>query len=259
MDMRATPDVSTNPLLAEWRTPHGLPPFDEIRTEHFEPAFEVAMRGHRAELDAIAVQTDAPSFDNTVAAFDRCARLLSRIEGVFYNLTASQTSPELQAVQRELAAPMAAHYSAVYMHAGVFKRIDALHAERDSVAVACRSPAAAGAHAPRFRAVRCQARGAAAGALCAGDGASGRTDHALRAERAARRSHVPVGAARRRRSGRAAAFRARRGTAGGGGPRRGQRLGDHAVALADRALPDLLRAARPARAGLARLGRARRA
>ncbi len=133
MDMRATPDVSTNPLLAEWRTPHGLPPFDQIRAEHFKPALQVAMLEHRAELDALAAQAAAPTFDNTVAAFDRGARLLSRIEAVFYNLTASQTSPELQAVQRDMAAPMAAHYSAVYMHAGVFQRVDALFARRSEL------------------------------------------------------------------------------------------------------------------------------
>ncbi len=130
MDMRASPEVATNPLLTEWSAPYGLPPFDQIRPEHFAPALQVAMRQNLVELDAIAAQSDAPSFDNTVAAFDRCARLLSRIESVFYNLTASQTSPALQAVQRELAAPLAAHYSAVFMHAGVFARVDALHERR---------------------------------------------------------------------------------------------------------------------------------
>ncbi len=135
MDMRAKPDVSTNPLLAEWRSPYGLPPFELIRPEHFAPALQVAMRENMAELDAIAAQTESPNFDNTVAAFDRCARLLSRIESVFYNLTASQTSPALQAVQRELAAPLAAHYSAVFMHAGVFKRVDLLHASRDTLSL----------------------------------------------------------------------------------------------------------------------------
>jgi peptidyl-dipeptidase Dcp len=135
MDLRVNPDVSTNPLLAEWHAPYGLPPFDSIRAEHFAPALQAAMREHIAELDAIAAQAQPPSFDNTLAAFDRGARLLSRIEAVFYNLTASQTSPALQAVQRELAAPLAAHYSKVYMHAGVFARVDALHAQRERLAL----------------------------------------------------------------------------------------------------------------------------
>jgi peptidyl-dipeptidase Dcp len=135
MDMRATSSAISNPLLDDWDAPYGLPPFDAIRAEHFAPAMRSAMQAHRDELQAIATQTEPPDFDNTIAAFDRCARLLGRIEAVFYNLTASQTTPELQAVQRELAAPLSAHYSAVYMHAALFARIDALHARRETLAL----------------------------------------------------------------------------------------------------------------------------
>ena len=133
MDQRVDPQLTTNPLLQHWDTPYALPPFEAIRPEHFAPALREAMQHNRDELDAIAAQAAPPSFDNTVAAFDRCARLLARIESVFYNLTASHTSPQLQAVQRELAAPLAAHYSAVFMHAALFARVDALHARRDAL------------------------------------------------------------------------------------------------------------------------------
>jgi peptidyl-dipeptidase Dcp len=124
------PTTPPNPLLQDWNAPYGLPPFGQLRSEHFKPAFEAAMRKHRAELDAIARQAEPPDFDNTLGAFDRSGRLLSRIESVFYNLTASETSPALQAVQREMAAPLAAHANAVAMHAPLFARIDALHRER---------------------------------------------------------------------------------------------------------------------------------
>jgi peptidyl-dipeptidase Dcp len=122
--------TATNPLLADWTTPFALPPFDQIRAAHFGPAFEVAMKAQRSEVEAIAAQPQAPDFDNTVAAFDRSGRLLSRIEAAFHALAASHTSPEIQAVQRELAAPLAAHESAVMMHAGLFARLDAVHARR---------------------------------------------------------------------------------------------------------------------------------
>jgi peptidyl-dipeptidase Dcp len=122
-----------NPLLADWTAPHGLPPFDRIRPEHFEPAFTAAMARHREEIEAIAGQAAVPDFDNTLAAFDRSGRLLDRIASVFFNLTASATSPALQAVQRAMAGPLAAHDSAVYMHAGLFARVDALHARRDAL------------------------------------------------------------------------------------------------------------------------------
>ena len=91
-----------NPLLQDWTAPHGLPPFDALLPEHFEPAFKEAMKAHRDELRAIASQAAAPSFDNTLAAFDRAGRQLSRVASVFYNLTAFNTSPALQAVQRHI-------------------------------------------------------------------------------------------------------------------------------------------------------------
>jgi peptidyl-dipeptidase Dcp len=123
--------MSTNPLLQDWAGPHGLPPFADIRPAHFQPAFEAALAEHRAEIDAIAAQAEAPGFANTVAAFDASGRLLTRLEHLFYTLAASATSPELQAVQRALAAPLAAHSSAVYMHAGLFGRVEALFEQRE--------------------------------------------------------------------------------------------------------------------------------
>jgi peptidyl-dipeptidase Dcp len=125
--------ATSNPLVQPWNTPHGLPPFAEVRAEHFKPAFDAALAQHLADIDAITASAHAPSFDNTVAAFDRSGRLLARIEALFYNLTASETSPELQAVEREMAAPLAAHNSAVYMNARLFQRMDALHEQRHTL------------------------------------------------------------------------------------------------------------------------------
>jgi peptidyl-dipeptidase Dcp len=132
----ATDPAATNPLLEDWATPHGLPPFARLVPEHFEPALRHAMQVHRNELAVIGAQDAAPSFDNTVAAFDRAGRLLARVSATFYNLTSSATSPALQAVQLALAAPMSAHYSAVYNDAALFARIAALHRERDSLGLA---------------------------------------------------------------------------------------------------------------------------
>ena len=121
---------SDNPLLQTWTAPHGLPPFEHLRPGDFEPALAEAMRLHRAELDAIAGQPEPPSFDNTLAAFDRAGRLLARIEAVFEVLTASHTNAELQAVQRALAEPLAAHWNAVYMQPALFARVEVLHEQR---------------------------------------------------------------------------------------------------------------------------------
>src|SRR5438105_10248634 len=124
--------ATSNPLLAPWNTPYGLPPFGDAKPEHFRPAFEQALAEQRAEIDAIGASNAPPGFDNTVAAFDRSGRLLSRLDGFLYNLTSSETSPALQAVERDLAPLMAAHNIAIYMHAGLFRRIDTLHMQRDA-------------------------------------------------------------------------------------------------------------------------------
>jgi peptidyl-dipeptidase Dcp len=119
-----------NPLLQPWTGDFALPPFARVAAAHFPPAFAQAMQEHLAEVEAIGAATSAPTFENTVAALDRAGRLLDRIGGLFHNLTASETSPALQAVEREMAPLLAAHGSAVSMHRGLFERIDALHARR---------------------------------------------------------------------------------------------------------------------------------
>ena len=126
------PIDAQNPLLQPWNTAHGLPPFEQVRTEHFEPAFEVAMRQQLDEIEQIAAASaEPPTFANTIAAFDGCGRLLKRIDGLFSNLTSSETSPELQAVERRMAPQLAVHRSKVFMHPGLFARIAAVHAERE--------------------------------------------------------------------------------------------------------------------------------
>jgi len=123
-------DDQNNPLLQPWDEPFGLPPFARVRAEHFAPAFEQAMAAHRAEIDRIANASAAPTFENTIAAFDRSGRLLTRTEQLFFNLTASETSPELQAIERAVAPRLAAHENTILLDAKLFARIDELHARR---------------------------------------------------------------------------------------------------------------------------------
>ncbi|MFG6466671.1 M3 family metallopeptidase [Roseateles sp. BYS87W] len=120
----------SNPLMQPWTGAHGLPPFDALQAEHFAPAFQAALAQHLAEIEAIASQAEPPSFDNTVAALDASGRALTQLEHLFYTLAASATSPALQAAQRELAGPLAAHSSAVFMHQGLFRRVDSLYQQR---------------------------------------------------------------------------------------------------------------------------------
>ncbi len=125
----------TNPLLQSWDTLFGLPPFARVQAEHFAPALEAAMHAHRTEIDSIATSGDAPTFANTVAAFDRAGRTLGRVELLFHNLCASETSPALQAVERQMAPRLAAHHNAILLSAKLFSRIDRLHAERANLSL----------------------------------------------------------------------------------------------------------------------------
>jgi peptidyl-dipeptidase Dcp len=125
-----------NPLLDAWETPHGLPPFAAIRPEHFQPAYDVALAENRGEVEAIAADAAAPTFANTVDALDRAGRRLARLDGVFFNLVASETSPALQAAQLALAPTLAAHYTWVHMHTGLFARLERLHEARAALGLA---------------------------------------------------------------------------------------------------------------------------
>ncbi|POZ62271.1 M3 family metallopeptidase [Chromobacterium alticapitis] len=125
--------MNANPLLQDWNTPHQLPPFDQIRPEHFEPAFDALFAAHLAEIDALAAQSEPAGFDNTAAAFDRSGLRLERAQLLLDNLTSSETSPALQEVERVMASKLAEHNSRIHMHQGFFARLDAVHARRDSL------------------------------------------------------------------------------------------------------------------------------
>ena len=120
----------TNPFFEAWTAPFGAPPLDRIAPEHFGPAYEQALADHNAEIAGIAGNKDAPSFANTILALEESGRLLARVEMVFFNLSSSHTNEALQAIEREMAPRIAAHWSAIYLNAALFGRIDAVHAAR---------------------------------------------------------------------------------------------------------------------------------
>ncbi|NIP77228.1 MAG: peptidase M3, partial [Xanthomonadales bacterium] len=116
----------TNPLLQDWDTPFGLPPFGEVEVGHYAPAFAETMAEQMAEIEAIASDAQAPSFRNTIEAMERTGRRLDLVAGVFFNLCASHTNDALQAVQREMAPKLARHQSAILMNAALYQRVQAV-------------------------------------------------------------------------------------------------------------------------------------
>jgi peptidyl-dipeptidase Dcp len=119
--------ASDNPLLADWTAPFGVPPLDGVRQEHFAPAFEQALSRHQAEIAAVAGNSAAPNFDNTVAALERSGRLLSRVSNVFYVLAGADTNEAIQAIERDMAPKLARHWNEIHLNEKLFARLDALH------------------------------------------------------------------------------------------------------------------------------------
>ncbi|WP_019905223.1 M3 family metallopeptidase [Methylobacterium sp. 77] len=116
---------------AVWPTPFGLPPFERIRSEHFLPAFEAALDTHDAEIAAIAGNPEPANFTNTVEALERAGLDLDRVASVFFNLSGSNTSPELQAVERAITPRLARHGSAIYLNPLLWARIAAVDADTE--------------------------------------------------------------------------------------------------------------------------------
>ncbi|SIQ25121.1 M3 family metallopeptidase [Bosea sp. TND4EK4] len=129
----ALPLPAENPFAARWETPFRLPPFDAIKPEHIRAAFEAALAKHKHEIAAIVAEKAEPDFTNTIEALERAGRALSRVGGVFYNLAGADTNEALQAIEREMSPVTSRHWSAIMMDEGLFARVDAVNAKRDSL------------------------------------------------------------------------------------------------------------------------------
>ncbi|GAB4175782.1 MAG: M3 family metallopeptidase [Wenzhouxiangellaceae bacterium] len=131
--MAATDTKAENPFYEEWTLPLGMPPFDRIRDEHFMPAFERGMEEHLAEIEAIANNPEAPTFENTLEAMERSGQLLTRVSSVFFNLASADTNPARQEIEREVTPKLSAHQDAILLNPRLFARIDALYQKRDTL------------------------------------------------------------------------------------------------------------------------------
>ncbi|WP_158814520.1 M3 family metallopeptidase [Methylocapsa sp. S129] len=119
---------SANPLLASWAGPFEAPPFDVLRPEHFSPAFETTLAEKRAEIAAIAANSEPPSFANTIEALERSGRNLDRVAAVFFNLAGADSNDALEAIEREIAPVLSRLSSEIYQNGALFARIEALRA-----------------------------------------------------------------------------------------------------------------------------------
>ncbi|HNZ97428.1 MAG TPA: M3 family peptidase, partial [Thermoanaerobaculia bacterium] len=129
----ATPD---NPLLRPWTGPYGgVPPFDQVKVEQFQPAIEAAMAEALAEIDAIANDPAPPTFENTIVAKEKTGRTLDRVMAVFGVYGSTMSTPEFQAVELEVSPKLAAFGDRIIQNEKLFARIAAVYAGRDEAAL----------------------------------------------------------------------------------------------------------------------------
>ena len=124
---------SRNPLLEEWTTEFGVPPFDEIRTEHYAPAFEEAMKMHDAEIQAIVECEDEPTFENVILAMDNAGVKLYELNLIFGMLSSSDLDDKMQEVQNNMMPRIEEHYNNIMLNEALFARVKAVYDKRKSL------------------------------------------------------------------------------------------------------------------------------
>lgn len=122
-----------NPLLTPWSTPHQTPPFEQIKPEHYLPAFREIIEKTKQQVDDIVASEAAPTFENTVEALERSGEELEVLANLFFNLNSAETSPELQAVAREVAPLLSDFSNDINLNAGLFTKVKQVYECRNEL------------------------------------------------------------------------------------------------------------------------------
>ena len=124
---------AVNPFFAQSTLPYQAPPFDKIHDSDYAPAFDEGMKQQIAEVEKIADQADAPSFDNTIVALEKTGATLTRVSKVFFALAQANTNDTLQKIQEDYAPKLAAHQDAIFLNAKLYARVKKLYDDRASL------------------------------------------------------------------------------------------------------------------------------
>lgn len=122
-----------NPFFCKWDTPYGIPPFDEIKVEHFKPAFLKGMEEEIAAVDAIVNNSEAPSFDNTIKAMEFTDELLSKVQSAFGVLSSANTNDSIQALSREMSPLFSKHRDNIALNDKLFERVKSVYENRETL------------------------------------------------------------------------------------------------------------------------------
>src|SRR5512146_2648128 len=122
-----------NPFYAPSKLPFQAPPFDKIKDSDYQPAIEAGMAEHRKQIEAIANNPAAPTFENTIVAMEKSGQLLQRATTTFFAVVGANSNPDLLKVRQIEAPKLAAHQDAIYLDAKLFKRVATIYKERQSL------------------------------------------------------------------------------------------------------------------------------
>lgn len=122
-----------NPFFEAYKTPHQTIPFDKIKTEHYIPAFEEAMKQHAKEIDNIVNNVQAPTFENTILALENSGELLRKVGSPFYNLLSAETNDDLQKIAEEISPKMTEHSNSIKLNEKLFQRINAVYGMKNQL------------------------------------------------------------------------------------------------------------------------------
>ena len=125
--------MEQNPFLADYTTQYGIPPFDQIKYEHYLPAVEKGIAEQNAEIEAIIANPATPDFENTILALDNSGQLLNKVAYVFFALSESDNTPEMQELNPKISSLLTAHSDNMGMNADLFNRIHDVYNRRDSL------------------------------------------------------------------------------------------------------------------------------
>ena len=121
----------SNPLLEAPETPYGVPAFDQVKIEHYMPAFEAAIAEQKAEIDAIVTNPSEPTFDNTIVALDRTGMLLERVSGVFFNVLEADGNDEMNAIAEQVSPMLSELSDGIILNDQLFQRVKAVYDQRE--------------------------------------------------------------------------------------------------------------------------------
>lgn len=125
--------TETNPFLTEFQTEHGVPPFDKIKLEHYEPAFLEGIEEQNANIDAIVNNSEAPTFENVIVAFDNSSPILDRVGAIFYNMTDAEKTDGLNELSIKLAPTLSEHSDNISLNQELFKKVSAVYQQKESL------------------------------------------------------------------------------------------------------------------------------